>query len=578
MATKEPLRFAALCRVSTEKQAHERKASLDNQDKQIRAAVEALGGTVTREYKGNQHATPGYEHAMVERLLTEAQRKNRPFDAVMVAEPSRWSRDNVASTTGLDVFRAKGVRFFCGTNEYDLFDPVAAFVLAQFVNMNQFFAATQKLKSLQAKITYAKQGRHASGTLPFGRTWDTERMEWGVDEEKQRLVQDAAKRYLAGESLKDVAAEYGMDRRNLHKTLRHRCGPKLVQRYNVPGLNIDETIELDIPELLDAPTIKAIHQRMDRQHCSGGTGNNKHKYLLAGNVRCIECGAALSPGYVNGSRYYRHAASCKHITGMVRADDLEKVIASQLVGLMGNPAAVAKAVETHQVALGNVGEQQAKVEKLDKELATVAKGQKRTMDLLVKDLIDESVAHAQLAELRERQRKLEKRRDHLAEQIAHIPTHEAVEQAAKRAYRRLQNACEDSLHVTAAELPRAELEAIIAEAFANTTHTNGKWPGGVFIKDLPEFKGRRPRRWAYELHGNLPYTGGELGVDYGHTDLPPEAFEGGGGERGGEGGGGDGPKDGNYVKDGPGQVARPNRSSVHFGEAQKKWAEHRAAP
>ena len=524
MATPKPLRFAILCRVSTEPQADAKKVSLANQEKQTKAAVEALGGTVTREYKGNQHATPGYERDMVERLLADARRKNKPFDAVMVAEPSRWSRDNVASATGLEVFKANGVRFFCGTTEYNLFEPVAQFVLAQFANINQLFAATQKQKVVHAKIAYAKQGRPSSGTLPYGRTWDAEQG-WGVDEAKKGVVRDAAERYLAGESLKSLAAEYGMGATTLHSLLRNHCGPVHTLRFNVPDLNIEETVEMEVPALLPAATIKAVQKRMDRQRTGGGTGNNKHDYLLGGHVRCNVCGACLSPEANNGTRYYRRALACTHVDGVVRADDLEAVVAAQLVGLMGNPAAVAKAAEAHQVALGNVGEQRAKVEKLDNELAKIAKAQERTVGLLAQDLVDEAVVHTKLAELRERQRKLEEQRDHLAEQIAHVPTQEAVEHAAKRAKRRLQHAKVRDLHVNAADLPRADLEALVTEAFANTTHPNGKWPGGVFIKSLPEFKGRRPRRWGYELHGNLPYTGGEQGVDYGHTDLPTEAFD-----------------------------------------------------
>lgn len=524
----KPLRFAMLCRVSTEKQGDPRKASLATQEKQIRTAVEALGGTITREYKGDQHATPGYEHAMVDRLLADARHTRKPFDAVMVDEPSRWSRDNAASATGLEVFKAHEIRFFCGGTEYDLFDPTAGFLLAQFVNINQYLAATQKMKAVKAKIEYAKAGRPTCGTKPYGRTWDKKGMKWGVDEVKKRRVEDAAARYLAGESLKTLAAEYGMGATSLHDLLRNHCGPIFIQRFNVPSLNINETVKTKIHALLPRHTIKAIQKRMDRQRTGGGTGNNKYDYLLGGHVRCIECGLCLSPQANTGTRYYRRAATCTHIDGMVRADDLEKVVAAQLVGMMGNPAAVAAAAEAHQVALGNVKEQQATLAHLDKEIAKVVRAQESTLKMLMVENVDEVMVHTQTVELGARRNKLEDQRDRLKEQIDAVPTGEAVEQAAKRAYGRLRHAREGALHVTAAELPRAELEAVIADAFANTTHPNGTWPGGVYIKNLPDSKWRRPRRWAYELHGNLPYNGEEFGVDYCHTDLPPEAFDRGG--------------------------------------------------
>ena len=528
MTKQKQLRFAVLCRVSTERQADERKVSLANQEKQIGAAVEALGGTTTKEYKGNQHATPGYEQAMVERLLEDAQRKRKPFDAVIVAEPTRWSRDNLSSKQGLQVFRDNGIRFFAGTTEYDLFDPTARLVLGQMAEIGEYFARIQKQKAVQAKVAYARQGRPSTGSLPFGRTWDREGQVWGVDQAKKRQARDAAERYLAGESIKALATEYGMDRTSLHDILRNRCGPTFIQRFDVPDLGISETVEIEVPALLDAKTVKAVQRRMDRQHSGGGTGNNRHAYLLGGHVRCIVCGKCLSPQINNGARYYRRAATCTHIDGMVRADDLEKVVASQLVGLMGNPAAVAAANKAHQVALGNVGEQWAKVERLDTELTKVAKAQERTVGLLARDLVDEAMVMERLAKLRGRQHKLEEQRENLAQQLAQVPTQEAVEQAANRAKRRLQLARRLGGNAKAATLPRADLEALIAEAFGNTTHPNGNWPGGVFIKNLPEWKGRRPRRWAYELYGNLPYKGYD-GPECGHTDTPPEAFEADGG-------------------------------------------------
>ena len=114
------MRFGALVRVSTEKQAH-RGESLRTQRSQIEAAVKSMedGSTIEVWYGGQEHATSGpWERQQLELLMTDAQA--RRFDAVICADATRWSRDNVRSDNRLEQLRESGVRFFVLTKEYDL--------------------------------------------------------------------------------------------------------------------------------------------------------------------------------------------------------------------------------------------------------------------------------------------------------------------------------------------------------------------------------------------------------------------------------------------------------------------------
>src|SRR5262245_2531012 len=120
MSKKKPLRFAALVRVSTEKQEKQGE-SLRTQTSDNQRTVEHLGDSIVEWYGGQEHATPGYEKKEVDRLLLDARKKR--FDAVIVTDADRWSRDNNKSKEGLEVLRANGIRFFVGVTEYNLFDP-----------------------------------------------------------------------------------------------------------------------------------------------------------------------------------------------------------------------------------------------------------------------------------------------------------------------------------------------------------------------------------------------------------------------------------------------------------------------
>jgi DNA invertase Pin-like site-specific DNA recombinase len=114
------VRFGVLVRVSTEKQK-DKGESLQTQRKHCLENVSTFQGTVAEWYGGAEHATPGFEHKEVDRLLKDASAKR--FDAVMVAYADRWSRDNAKSKEGLEILRSNGIRFFVGGMEMNLFDP-----------------------------------------------------------------------------------------------------------------------------------------------------------------------------------------------------------------------------------------------------------------------------------------------------------------------------------------------------------------------------------------------------------------------------------------------------------------------
>ena len=123
------MKFAPLIRVSTESQERQGE-SLRVQKEQIVNAVKQLNGTIPDEcwkYSGQEHATPQFERQKFNQLLEDASKGI--FDAVIVADASRWSRDNRRSKEGLDILRKNGIRFFILTQEFDLNDPSACLFL-----------------------------------------------------------------------------------------------------------------------------------------------------------------------------------------------------------------------------------------------------------------------------------------------------------------------------------------------------------------------------------------------------------------------------------------------------------------
>lgn len=434
--TNKPLRFAVLIRVSTERQA-KKGESLLTQQKQTNEAVKHLGGTITHTYAGQEHATEGWEREQLDKLLADAQKKPRPFDAVIVADPSRWSRDNVASDTGLTLLRDAGVRFFVLGKEFDLHNEADRMFLRLSATIGAYHAETQKRKSIENKIERAKRGIPASGSLPFGRTYDQETGKWAVVPEKQALVEEAARRYLGGEGMADIAKSLGVSQTGLNDTLRNSCGPTWEVRFRSKNLNIDETIIVPVPELLPAETIKAVKYRLlarrTFQH-----GAPKHDYLLSGFIFCAHCGYRMSAQSNHNDRtrdgelqlYYRHATRREadrcpspKPRPWLKADEIEGQVIAKLFGMFGNPTQIDRAV---RAAVPNCDSSLRQRDRLNGELAKVSRARTSLLNLIEKDAITYEHAEKKLLELKEREDGLREELDRVDSALAEMPDEERI--------------------------------------------------------------------------------------------------------------------------------------------------------
>lgn len=211
------LRFAPIIRVSTEDQ-EKKKESPALQKKQIEQYVNILGGIIPAncwKYSGQEHATGIEERKKLNALLKDAT-KNL-FDAVIVCDASRWSRDNQKSKQGLQILRDNDIRFFVGTTEYDLYSPEQTFFLSMAVEIGEFQANQGSQKSIMVRLEKAKRGEPAT-RLPVGRTWSKEKG-WGVKPEVKEQWQNIAKEFLAGKAFTYLGTKYKMSRSHIRLIL-----------------------------------------------------------------------------------------------------------------------------------------------------------------------------------------------------------------------------------------------------------------------------------------------------------------------------------------------------------------------
>ena len=233
--TNKNLRFAPLVRVSSEGQTGEMKTSLENQKSKIIKAVEDMGGSIPDHcwiYTGNEHATPGYEKSMYQQLLKDSEEDL--WDAVIISDHDRWSRDNLDGETGLRTLHKNGKLLFVRDQQQDLTDPTIRTQLSLFTVFAQHVAALQKMKSQEGKIAMARLGIPSSGRLPYGRLFDREKLKvvgkqsaaecWSIDNKKAELFRHCAQRYADGDNPGELAALLGITQYTFTQTMRYKSG------------------------------------------------------------------------------------------------------------------------------------------------------------------------------------------------------------------------------------------------------------------------------------------------------------------------------------------------------------------
>lgn len=204
MRKKGALRFAPIIRVSTEIQ-EKKGESLAIQKKMIEQDVKHMGGVIPKHcwsYTGQERATPNEERKKFQQMLSDSD-KNL-FDAVIVYDIFRWSRDSETSKKGLSLLRKNGISFFVRTMEYNLFNPDHLYMLGINVESGEHQAGSMAKRSIEGRIKKAKRGYWTAGSLPTGRTFDKKTGKWGIKAEVKKKIERAAKMYLEGHSLQKI--------------------------------------------------------------------------------------------------------------------------------------------------------------------------------------------------------------------------------------------------------------------------------------------------------------------------------------------------------------------------------------
>ena len=307
----------------------------------------------------------------------------------------------------------------------------------------------------------------------------------------------AARRYLAGASLLDLANEYGFSYSRLHITLTRRCGGIWEQSFRAEG-GARDVYPTRVPPLLDDETIAAVRARADANR-SFLRGQQKHRYLLGRMVRCYHCRNVMSGCTTTGGvRYYRHVQARRSRSGAgcppgkVNAERLEERVLRHLVETFGNPLEIQRAVERALPDAAKADADRAELRRVAKGLEACRRERGRLVKAIAKGIIGDDDARDELATINEREATLEASRARLLSALRDAPDPAAVEAEA----RRVAEACTDLTYESMSWQDKRDLAVLV---FGGGRAPDGT-PGGVFVQRR-EINGIA--LWSYGLRGHL---------------------------------------------------------------------------
>ncbi|HPQ22265.1 MAG TPA: recombinase family protein, partial [Saprospiraceae bacterium] len=506
------LRFGPVIRVSTEKQ-EKKGESLATQQKQLEVAIKSLNGTIYKWYAGQEHATPDNERKILDELMMDAQRGK--IDAIMIVDISRWSRDNKRCAEDLQILKENNIRFFVQTQEYDLHNEDDYFMISLYSLIGRTQASTQARKSIINKIGRAKKGYPSCGQIPYGRTFNKETKIWGIDEKKQNILIDAAKRYLNGESLRTIASFYKMNLSNLHKLLNKTSGDTWEVHFVSKRFRIDETIPIKVPRLLEQDVIDKIKKRLESNK-TFTHGQLKNKYLLSRMIFCDECNYAIfGQACHNGKLYYRHSRDrgCNNFD-YIPADIIEGAVIEDIFEMLGDLPRIEQATKAAIPNLKEMDELRREIEQAEKELQKIKKMKDNLIDSVENGELYGDDIKERMGKHRETEALLRSKIDLGKSKLKNIPSEDDIKRKSGILLRLMRNILKRKKHLDE-EMTFDDKRKLLQYVF-DGKDAHGK-RCGVYIRKSDN------GRWLYTING-LFYDSTGIARKIDISDMTPKIY------------------------------------------------------
>jgi site-specific DNA recombinase len=299
--------------------------SVERQEEDGRRIAAGKGWEVVAVYREWASASPYAKKSRKEWDALLASVEAGEFDAVIVWMEDRTARDVIQAGAFVQACRKAGLkRLVLPSFDYDLTDEEAVIRFYGEVLGGQREAALISKRSKRAHLEEAQNGRrHSGGKRAFGergrRRIEEEEGNWrtvpivseGQAEAERDLLREAARRILAGDSLRGICLDWNeaghespRGRRWTTQTLR-----RLLLQARLVGMreHNGQLYEGSFPAILERETWQAVRAILtDPARMATAVGGTS-RHLLTGLVFCGVCGAKLRITRYGSDRvvYYR---------------------------------------------------------------------------------------------------------------------------------------------------------------------------------------------------------------------------------------------------------------------------------
>jgi site-specific DNA recombinase len=339
------IRTALYARISDDRRGEGLGVARQRED--CRGLAKDRGWTVTAEFIDNDlSAYSGKSRPAFSEMLSAIEAGE--FDAVVVYHQDRLTRRPAEFEDFIDKCQRFGVKQFAtvsGETDIGQGDGILIARIMAAVAANQSDAAARRIRRKNDENAAAGKP-HKTGQRAYG--YELDRMT--VVESEAKVIREAARRFLAGESLGSVAAWLQADGIRTATGMNEWRTPtlrNLLKSPRIAGLR-EHRGEVVGEAAWPAIITRQQHEQITSRFAESAARNQRspRRYLLSGKVFCGACGTKMASSPDGGRRRYGcrkgpDFGGCAKV--FINAEPLEEFIVRAVLTRLSSPA-TAKAI------------------------------------------------------------------------------------------------------------------------------------------------------------------------------------------------------------------------------------------
>ena len=442
-------RAALYLRVSTSRQA-EKDLSIPDQRGQLEAWCKQRGFDVVAEYVEPGASATDDKRPQFQRMMEDATRRDRPFDAILVHSFSRFFRDSFLFELHRRSLEKNSVALISTTQTVS--EDSAGQMSRQLMSIFDEYQSRENAKHvIRAMKENARQGFWNGSRPPFG--YKAVTVETRADAVKKRLaiepveaetVRDIFRLHLEGKGIRAIADH--LNRKNIaHRNTKFTSGlthtiltrEAYIGRHHFNHTDNrtgktkakSEWVYFETPKIIDPDIFHMVRDRLaSRRPTRTPPRIVNGPTLLTGIAKCTACGGGMTIRTGKGGRYRYYSCNNRITKGSsactglsIRMEQLDELVVDELESRISQPdrikAMLAGLIERHR----NRGDEQAhRSKELRQQLRETEAKIGRVLDAIQEGLVQETDL------VRARLTKLEQERDEVLRLIASIDRRQDV--------------------------------------------------------------------------------------------------------------------------------------------------------